>query len=193
MSSARAYLPIDHVRQKVRDRPRPVDERRPRATSGTCGPWSTTSSTRRLWVPDLVAGRPSQRWATAYDGDRPRRGPGRRVGPIRQRRGRSPASRRSAEPDVPVDTSAARSRPEPVPTSADASWTPSIHGWDLARGIGIDDTIDADVRRPALRRRRSPREVEHEVVGRRIARAGPMPPTDADAATKLLAVLGRVQ
>jgi uncharacterized protein (TIGR03086 family) len=65
-----------------------------------------------------------------------------------------------------------------------------IHGWDLARGIGADDTIE-----PAFAEQLyaevAPKEDDIKawgVFGDRV-----VPPEGADTQTKLLAVLGRVQ
>jgi uncharacterized protein (TIGR03086 family) len=65
-----------------------------------------------------------------------------------------------------------------------------IHGWDLARGIGADDTIDAGYV-ASLYGRMKP--MEHEmrswgVYGDRVEVAD-----DADTQTKLLALFGRVR
>jgi uncharacterized protein (TIGR03086 family) len=65
-----------------------------------------------------------------------------------------------------------------------------IHGWDLARGIGADDTIDPGYA-AALYERMKPIESEMRtwgVYGDAVEVA-----EDADTQTKLLAVFGRVQ
>jgi uncharacterized protein (TIGR03086 family) len=65
-----------------------------------------------------------------------------------------------------------------------------IHGWDLARAIGADDTIDAGFATD-LYRRMAPMEDEMRswgIYGDRVE-----VPQDADTQTKLLAIVGRVQ
>jgi uncharacterized protein (TIGR03086 family) len=65
-----------------------------------------------------------------------------------------------------------------------------IHGWDLARGIGADDTIDPDWVR-SLYEDLVPREQElrsWDVFGDTV-----IPPDGADLQTRLLAVTGRVR
>jgi uncharacterized protein (TIGR03086 family) len=65
-----------------------------------------------------------------------------------------------------------------------------VHGWDLARGIGVDDTIDS-AWVDALYEEMAPREDEIKdwgLFGPRVS-----PPEGADKQTKLLAVMGRVR
>ena len=65
-----------------------------------------------------------------------------------------------------------------------------IHGWDLARGIGADDTIEPAYAK-AILEEMQPLEGEMKTWGV----YGPKVdvPDDADTQTKLLAVFGRVQ
>jgi uncharacterized protein (TIGR03086 family) len=65
-----------------------------------------------------------------------------------------------------------------------------IHGWDLARGIGVDDTLDPTWVE-MLYAMLQPRETELKSYG--IYGDMVTPPTDADLQTKLLAVVGRVR
>lgn len=65
-----------------------------------------------------------------------------------------------------------------------------IHGWDLARGIGADDTIEPRFAEE-LYAEVAPKEDDIKawgIFGDRV-----VPPAGADTQTKLLAVLGRVQ
>ena len=64
-----------------------------------------------------------------------------------------------------------------------------IHGWDLARATGQDDTIDpSEVRRAQEEFKPFSEEVLRQpgMLGRALD-----PPADADEQTKLLAYLGR--
>ncbi|WP_236239521.1 TIGR03086 family metal-binding protein [Streptomyces sp. CC228A] len=63
-----------------------------------------------------------------------------------------------------------------------------VHAWDLARGIGADDTIPAPLVDFALQEYGP--HAEEFAAGGLFAPALPAPP-DADAQTKLLALLGR--
>ena len=63
-----------------------------------------------------------------------------------------------------------------------------IHGWDLAKGIGADDTLDAGWVE-MLYEQFAPHEREMKAWG--IYGDMVIPPPDADLQTKLLAVLGR--
>jgi uncharacterized protein (TIGR03086 family) len=65
-----------------------------------------------------------------------------------------------------------------------------IHGWDLARGIGADDTIDPGYA-AALYERMKPMESAMRTWG--VYGDAVEVPEDADTQTKLLAVFGRVQ
>lgn len=65
-----------------------------------------------------------------------------------------------------------------------------IHGWDLARGIGADDTIDAAYA-ATLYEQMKPMEDEMRTWGSYGGRVEVA--EDADLQTKLLAVFGRVQ
>ncbi|MDP9326711.1 MAG: TIGR03086 family metal-binding protein [Actinomycetota bacterium] len=65
-----------------------------------------------------------------------------------------------------------------------------VHGWDLARGIGVDDTIDAGYA-AAIYEQMKPMENAMKswgVYGDKIDAAG-----DADVQTRLLALFGRAQ
>jgi uncharacterized protein (TIGR03086 family) len=63
-----------------------------------------------------------------------------------------------------------------------------IHGWDLAKGIGVDDTLDPDWV-AMLYDDLAPHETELKRYG--IYGDMVIPPPDADLQTKLLAVVGR--
>lgn len=65
-----------------------------------------------------------------------------------------------------------------------------IHGWDLARAIGADDTLDAD-HAAALYELMKPMEAEMKSWG--VYGSAIEVDDDADIQTKLLAVFGRVQ
>jgi uncharacterized protein (TIGR03086 family) len=139
-----------------------------------------------LWAPALMGGETVAQVGDRYDGDT---------------LGADPASSWDAAAAKAV---AAFQRDGAMEVTIDSSMGPLaartylsqlfldvvIHGWDLARGIGTDDTID-----PAfadqLYAEVGPREDEiksYGLYGDRI-----IPPDDADMQTKLLAVLGRVQ
>jgi uncharacterized protein (TIGR03086 family) len=78
-------------------------------------------------------------------------------------------------------------------TGADYAWEVftdlAIHGWDLARAIGGNETIDADIVE-VVEERLGPTFAEMKASGA----FGPevTPPEGADAQTRLLAMLGRV-
>jgi uncharacterized protein (TIGR03086 family) len=65
-----------------------------------------------------------------------------------------------------------------------------VHSWDLARGIGVDDTIDPTWAQ-SIHDELAPKEAELKASGL----WGPtiVPPLGADIQTRLLAVMGRVQ
>jgi uncharacterized protein (TIGR03086 family) len=65
-----------------------------------------------------------------------------------------------------------------------------VHGWDLARGIGADDTIDAGFAAQLYERMKPMEDAMRSwgVYGDRVEVA-----EDADTQTKLLALFGRVQ
>jgi uncharacterized protein (TIGR03086 family) len=65
-----------------------------------------------------------------------------------------------------------------------------VHGWDLARGIGADDTIDPGYA-TLLYRRMKPMEAAMRSWG--VYGDGVEVAEDADTQTKLLALFGRVQ
>jgi uncharacterized protein (TIGR03086 family) len=65
-----------------------------------------------------------------------------------------------------------------------------IHGWDLARGIGADDTLDAEFA-ARLYEEMAPREADLRGYGMYGDHVDAAP--DADTQTKLLAIFGRQQ
>jgi len=66
----------------------------------------------------------------------------------------------------------------------------AVHSWDLARGIGVDDTMDPTWAQ-SIYDELAPKEAELKASGA----WGPtiVPPPGADIQTRLLAVMGRVQ
>jgi uncharacterized protein (TIGR03086 family) len=136
-----------------------------------------------LWVPDLVAGATIEQVGDRYEGDR---------------LGDDPAAAwaaakvaaidgvRAAEPGVTVHTSAGEVTAESYLT--EMLFDASIHGWDLAQGIGVEHSIPDDVAADLVTWFTP--QVERWVAAGAIARPAPVP-GDADAATKLVALSGR--
>jgi uncharacterized protein (TIGR03086 family) len=136
-----------------------------------------------LWVPDLVAGATIEQVGDRYEGDR---------------LGDDPAAAwaaakvaaidgvHAAEPGVTVHTSAGEVTAESYLT--EMLFDASIHGWDLAQGIGVEHSIPDDVAADLVTWFTP--QVERWVAAGAIARPAPVP-DDADAATKLVALSGR--
>ncbi len=139
-----------------------------------------------LWVPELIGGRTVAEVGDRFDGDVLEADP-------------FAAWDRSAEAAVAavaadaavgrtVDTSGGRvSVTEYV---SEIFLDAVIHGWDLARGIGVNDTIDPAFAEQ-LYSELAPREAELKSFG--VYGDVVEPPVDADTQAKLLAILGRVQ
>jgi uncharacterized protein (TIGR03086 family) len=136
-----------------------------------------------LWVPDLVGGATLEQVGDRYEGDL---------------LGDDPAAAwtaakeaaidgvRAAEPDVPVHTSAGEVTAESYLT--EMLFDATIHGWDLAQGIGVAHSIPDDVA-AALVTWFTP-QVERWLAAGAIAQPATVP-DDADAATRLIALSGR--
>lgn len=156
-----------------------------------CSEWSVRDLVNHvtyetLWIPELMAGVTVAEVGDRFDGDNLGADP---VG----------AWDRAATPAV-----AAFSAESAMDTTVDSSMGPLagpvylgqifmdvvIHGWDLARGIGADDTIEARFT-DQLYAEVAPKEDDMKAWGGYGDRV--VPPPDADTQTKLLAVLGRVQ
>ncbi|MET0800731.1 MAG: TIGR03086 family metal-binding protein [Actinomycetota bacterium] len=95
-----------------------------------------------LWVPDLIAGKTLAEVGDHYDGDRLGDDP---VAAWKRASAAAVAGVRSSTPGVRVHTSGGE-------VTADAYLTEMlfdavIHGWDLARGIGVAHVIPDDVAR----------------------------------------------
>jgi uncharacterized protein (TIGR03086 family) len=139
-----------------------------------------------LWAPDLMAGKSLVDVGGRYDGDN---------------LGADPLG---AWDDAAAAAIAAFSPEGALDTDVDSSMGPLagatyldelfldvvIHGWDLARGIGTDDTIEP-VFAEQLYAEVAPKEAEIRTWG--VYGGTVVPPEGADTQTKLLAVLGRVQ
>ena len=137
-----------------------------------CSEWSVRDLVNHLvyeslWAPDLLAGMTVAAVGDRYDGDN---------------LGTDPVGAWDGAAAAAV---AAFSTENALTTTVDSSSGPLagsdylgqifldvvIHGWDLARGIGAADTIEARFADPALRRGRS-EGVRHEDVGRVRRRGG---------------------
>ena len=136
-----------------------------------------------LWVPDLVAGATIEQVGDRYDGDRLGDDPATAWAAARAA---AIDGVRSAEPDVVVHTSAGEVTAESYLT--EMLFDASIHGWDLAQGIGVEHSIPDDVAADLVTWFTP--QVERWVAAGAIARPAPAP-DDADAAVKLIALSGR--
>jgi uncharacterized protein (TIGR03086 family) len=139
-----------------------------------------------LWAPDLMAGKTVAEVGDGYDGDNLGADP---LGAW-DRAAAAAVATFSADGalDRKVDSSMG---PLPGPTYLEQLFLDVvIHGWDLARGIEADDTIEPSFV-DQLYAEVAPKEDDFKawgVFGGRV-----VPPEGADTQTKLLAVLGRVQ
>ena len=136
-----------------------------------------------LWVPDLVAGATIEQVGDRYEGDRLGSDP---AAAWAAARAAAIDGVRSAEPGVAVHTSAGEVTAESY--LAEMLFDASIHGWDLAQGIGVEHSIPDDVAADLVTWFTP--QVERWVAAGAIARPAPVP-DDADAATKLIALSGR--
>ena len=161
------------------------------ANATPCSDWDVRALVNHvvyenLWVPELIGGATVAEVGDRHDGDVLGEDPV--AAWDRSAAVASASVTAEGALDGQVDTSAG-------PTSA-ADYVGQIfmdaviHGWDLARGIGADDTIE-----PAFAERLygevAPREDELKSWG--VFGDTVEPPDGADTQTKLLAVLGRVQ
>jgi uncharacterized protein (TIGR03086 family) len=136
-----------------------------------------------LWVPDLLAGRTLEEIGSRFEGDRLGADP---VAAWGGARAAAVGAVRSSALGVPVHTSSG-------PLTADEYLTEmlfdaSIHGWDLARGIGVEHAIPDDVARD-LRAWLAPQAEEWVAAGLIAEPVGV--DDDADAMTALIASSGR--
>jgi uncharacterized protein (TIGR03086 family) len=139
-----------------------------------------------LWAPELFAGRTVAEIGERFDGDQLRDDPA----DAWDRSAAAAAAAVTAEGamDCTVHLSFGD-----VPGS-EYAWQLFtdlvIHGWDLARGIGADDTIEPGFAE-LLFAELGPREAELKSWG--LFGGTVIPSPDASVQTKLLAVMGRVQ
>ena len=137
-----------------------------------------------LWVPDLLAGATLAEVGDRYDGDRLGEDP---VAAWDAALTAAHESARSSPLDAPVHTSGGELSPQEYLTQM--LFDAVIHGWDLATAIGVVHTIPDDVARD-LEAWFAP-QVEEMVAARIIAEPVPVG-AGADAATRLIALSGRV-
>jgi uncharacterized protein (TIGR03086 family) len=136
-----------------------------------------------LWVPDLVAGATLEQVGDRYEGDRLGDDPS---AAWQAARTAAIDGVRSAAPGASVHTSAGRVSAESYLT--EMLFDASIHGWDLAQGIGVEHSIPDDVA-DDLVTWFTP-QVERWLAVGAIAQPTPVP-DDADASTRLIALSGR--
>ncbi len=136
-----------------------------------------------LWVPDLVAGSTLEEVGSAYEGDRLG---GDAIAAWVAAKEAADHGVRSSALDLPVHTSAGQLTADEYLTQM--LFDASIHGWDLAQGIGVDHTIPDDVARD-LHAWFAP-QVEQWVAARIVAEPIAVP-EDADASMRLIALSGR--
>jgi uncharacterized protein (TIGR03086 family) len=136
-----------------------------------------------LWVPDLVAGATLEQVGDRYEGDRLGDDPAAAWAAAREA---AIDGVRAAEPGVPVHTSAGEVTAGSYLT--EMLFDATIHGWDLAQGIGVEHAIPDDVAADLV-------TWFAPQVERWLAAGAIAPPAsaadDADAATRLIALSGR--
>lgn len=136
-----------------------------------------------LWVPDLLAGKTLAEVGDRYEGDRLGDDP---VGAWDAARAAAVDGVRSSSLDVPVHTSSGEVTVDHYLT--EMLFDASIHGWDVARGIGVEHTIPDDVARD-LHDWFAPQVQAWLAAG---AVAAPVEVgEDADPSTRLIALTGR--
>jgi uncharacterized protein (TIGR03086 family) len=137
-----------------------------------------------LWVPPLLAGQTIEEVGDAFEGDVLGEDP---IAAWDAAIAASLAAWQAADPDRPVHLSAG---PTPVREYADQMLLDTVvHNWDLARGAGLDDTLDPGLVEAVLRY-----VTAHaaEISTWTSVFAAPVPaPDGADPQTRLLARLGR--
>jgi uncharacterized protein (TIGR03086 family) len=136
-----------------------------------------------LWVPDLVAGSTLDEVGARYDGDRLGHDP---KAAWTVAKDAATAGVRSAEPGVPVHTSSGELTADEYLT--EMLFDATIHGWDLAQGVGVDHPIPGDVAADLLAWFAT--RAEAWIAAGAIAEPIQVD-DDADAATKLIALSGR--
>jgi uncharacterized protein (TIGR03086 family) len=154
-----------------------------------CTDWSVRDvvnhlTGEHLWVPPLLAGKTLEDVGDAFDGDVLGDDP---VAAWEQAITASVAAWRGADPDFPVHLSVG-----PTPASEYANQMLLdlvVHDWDLARGAGLDDTLDPELV-AAVQAYVTTIESQLDEWGGVFA-APVQVPDDADAQTRLLAKLGR--
>ena len=136
-----------------------------------------------LWLPDLVAGKTLAEVGDRYEGERLGDDP---LGAWNAARSAAVDGISGSSLDVPVHTSAGETTADDY--LAEMLFDASIHGWDVARAIGIDHLIPDDVARD-LTAWLAP-QVEEWIAAGIVA-----PPIevgdDVDPPTRLIALTGR--
>ncbi len=139
-----------------------------------------------LWVPDLFAGKTVAEVGDRYDGDQLGDDPG----------AAWDRAEEAARAAVSVDGAMSRTvhlsfGDVPGSQYAEELFTDLVvHAWDLARGIGADDTMNAAWAQ-RIYDELAPKEAELKASG--LWGDTIVPPHGADIQTKMLAVMGRVQ
>jgi uncharacterized protein (TIGR03086 family) len=154
-----------------------------------CTQWSVRDlvnhlTAEQLWAPELLAGRSLTDVGDRFDGDVLGEDP-----VAAWDAGIAAALAAFAEEGALVRTVDLSAGPTPAHEYLDEMVTDlAVHGWDLARGLGVDDEMDpATVDRLLVEWSTRTAELQH---GRMFA--GPLPvPGDADEQTRLLALFGR--
>ena len=156
-----------------------------------CTEWDVRALVNHLvyeakWAPDLFAGKTVEEVGDRYEGDQLGDDP---VQVWRQ----SNAAARAAITEPGVTERIVHLSYADVPGSEylnQLTLDLAIHGWDLARAIGADDTIDPQLVEAIL----PYAEANAEMISGSGMFAEPVPVGDgADAQTRLLAILGRKQ
>ena len=136
-----------------------------------------------LWVPPLLRGETIEQVGHRFDGDL--------LGddPVARWDEAAEATRTVIEEASPELTIPLSYGPSPV-TDYIAEFTTDvvIHGWDLARALGADDTIEPALLEPVYRRSLAGAEF---IRGSGMVATDVEAPADADDQTKLLAIWGR--
>jgi uncharacterized protein (TIGR03086 family) len=161
------------------------------ADSTPCTDWDVRALVNHvtyetLWVPDLFAGKTVAEVGDRYDGDQLGEDPA----AAWDRAEKLAAA--AVSPDGAMSSTVHLSYGDvPGSSYAEELFTDLVvHAWDLARGIGADDTMNTAWAQ-RIYDELKPKEAELKASG--LWGDTIVPPPGADIQTKLLAVMGRVQ
>ena len=139
-----------------------------------------------LWIPDLLAGKTVAEVGDRYEGDQLGDDPI----AVWDRASEAAVAAVSADGAMTATTHLSYGDVPGADYVREVFTDLAVHGWDLARAIGVDDTIDPAWAQ-SIYDELAPKEAELKASG--LWGDTIVPPPDADIQTKLLAVMGRVQ